>query len=244
LYEKLEKPKKILVQPYDYKQSNVVMTPTPSIVYNSDSSSSSSIDEDNVMEDAPEEFICPLTLCIMTDPVVSKDGKNFDRAAILKWLAKGHENCPLTRQPLHLSSLVPNHKLRRSIQQWQMEQGFGGDDKKYDNLVHPTKNLASLGLVMEFTDDMMKNLDVSHRQRQQKHQPGTRSIEGFSDLLALYDEILDLTDDSRNANSSSNDNNDTIDMENSIDAELRDIREMFDEVLELGQGISALSFSS
>jgi hypothetical protein len=195
------------------------------------------------MEDAPEEFICPLTLCIMTDPVITKDGKNYDRTAILKWLAKGHENGPLTRQPLHLSSMVPNHKLKRSIQQWKAEQGLGNNDK-YVEPVRSTKNLASLGLVMEFTDDMMQHLDIQRCRQPQQQQPGTTTpSRNLSDLLALYDEIIELTegDNDRDTNNSRNGGNDSADLDDSIDAELKEIRDMFDEILELGQAVPSSS---
>jgi hypothetical protein len=203
--------------------------------------SSSSFDEDNLMEEVPEEYICPLTLCIMSDPVVSKDGKNYDRKAILKWLAGGHGNCPLTRQPLHLSSLVPNHKLRRSIQEWKV--GYNLDcDKRQCSLDRSMRNLASFGLIVEFTDDMMKHVDLRHPQRQQQR-PGTQSSGSVSDLLALYDEVLDLTDGGRSRSSSGTPITDRSGNRSdaSIDDELRDIREMYDEILELGQATTALS---
>ena len=67
----------------------------------------------------PSEYVCPLTLEVMVDPVVSKYGKSFERSAILSWLANGHGTCPLTRQPMKLSDLVTDHRLRVRIHAWR-----------------------------------------------------------------------------------------------------------------------------
>jgi U-box domain len=69
--------------------------------------------------DIPSEFVCPLTLEIMSDPVVSRYGKNFERNAILRWIGAGHDTCPLTRQLLRLSDLVTDHRLRLRIYMWK-----------------------------------------------------------------------------------------------------------------------------
>lgn len=70
----------------------------------------------------PDEFICPLTLNIMRDPVMIKSGHSFERSAIFKWIQKGHDTCPLTRQPLGISGLVTNHALLVQIQRWKASQ--------------------------------------------------------------------------------------------------------------------------
>jgi len=69
----------------------------------------------------PEEFICPLTMQLMQDPVMSRYGQSYERDAILSWLSRGHDECPCTRQPLRLRDLVTNHKLRQQIHKWQLE---------------------------------------------------------------------------------------------------------------------------
>lgn len=68
-------------------------------------------------------FICPLTLEIMNQPLMSKHGFNFERSAILEWLSRGNKNCPLTRKPLEISKLVPNHALQGRILAWKQEHG-------------------------------------------------------------------------------------------------------------------------
>lgn len=70
----------------------------------------------------PDQFICPLTLNIMRDPVMIRTGHTFERSAIFKWLEKGHDTCPLTRQPLGISGLVTNHALLVEMQKWRALQ--------------------------------------------------------------------------------------------------------------------------
>jgi hypothetical protein len=66
----------------------------------------------------PEYFFCPLTLGVMSDPLVSMHGQNFERNAILQWLYEGNSTCPITRQTLTPSMLIPNAQLRLRIRAW------------------------------------------------------------------------------------------------------------------------------
>jgi hypothetical protein len=71
----------------------------------------------------PEEFICPLTKELITDPVVSRYGDSFERKAIFGWLEKGNSFCPVTGNPLRPSCLVSNESLKWKIRCWFHEQG-------------------------------------------------------------------------------------------------------------------------
>jgi hypothetical protein len=72
----------------------------------------------------PDEFICPLTLELMRDPVMTKYGNSYERSAILKWVACGNARCPLTRRPLHLNDIVTNHQLRSKIRQFEKDNNL------------------------------------------------------------------------------------------------------------------------
>jgi hypothetical protein len=54
-----------------------------------------------------EEFVCPILHEIMEDPWMTPAGINFERDAILQWLAK-NKNCPMTRKRLTTQQLKPN----------------------------------------------------------------------------------------------------------------------------------------
>ncbi|TKV94498.1 hypothetical protein SEVIR_9G299400v4 [Setaria viridis] len=71
------------------------------------------------MEEPPPEFLCPITLDLMRDPVAAPTGITYDRAAIKSWLlAGGQRTCPITHGELRAADLVPNHTLGRLIQEW------------------------------------------------------------------------------------------------------------------------------
>jgi hypothetical protein len=66
-------------------------------------------------EKAISAYTCPISLDIMIDPVITKQGYTFERSAVVKWL-ETHNTCPLTREPLNVSDLVPNKALRQTIE--------------------------------------------------------------------------------------------------------------------------------
>ena len=63
----------------------------------------------------PEEFLCPISLEIMADPVVAADGFSYEREAIEEWLEK-HTTSPKTNQELAHHHLTPNTTLLVMIQ--------------------------------------------------------------------------------------------------------------------------------
>ncbi|CAH8345622.1 unnamed protein product [Eruca vesicaria subsp. sativa] len=64
----------------------------------------------------PNDFRCPISLEIMSDPVIIQSGHTFDRASIQKWIDSGNRTCPITKLPLSENpSLIPNHALRSLI---------------------------------------------------------------------------------------------------------------------------------
>lgn len=66
---------------------------------------------------APAAFLCPLTLQLMTDPVVTPSGMTFNRESIQAWVEHHHTD-PATGAALHSGQLYPNLTLRDLIQKW------------------------------------------------------------------------------------------------------------------------------
>lgn len=66
----------------------------------------------------PNDFLCPLSLEIMIDPVIVASGQTFERRSIEKWIEAGHRTCPKTGQPLEHLSLAPNYALQNLIKKW------------------------------------------------------------------------------------------------------------------------------
>ena len=65
----------------------------------------------------PDEYICPITAEIMTDPVCTSDGFTYERAAITEWL-RTKDTSPKTGATLESTALFPNHLVRSMIREF------------------------------------------------------------------------------------------------------------------------------
>jgi hypothetical protein len=68
--------------------------------------------------DAPEQFLCPITLQVMSDPVITADGHTYERVAIEAWLQKCNTS-PQTGAPLLHRVLTPSIALRQLIDEFR-----------------------------------------------------------------------------------------------------------------------------
>ncbi|KAG6520847.1 hypothetical protein ZIOFF_017908 [Zingiber officinale] len=66
----------------------------------------------------PADFCCPLSLDLMSDPVIVASGQTYERAFIRKWLDQGINVCPRTHQTLGHSNLIPNYTAKALIANW------------------------------------------------------------------------------------------------------------------------------
>ncbi|XP_074295588.1 U-box domain-containing protein 11-like [Silene latifolia] len=66
----------------------------------------------------PEDFLCPISLEIMRDPVIVATGQTYERSYIQRWIDSGNVTCPKTQQKLQNMTLTPNYVLRSLIFQW------------------------------------------------------------------------------------------------------------------------------
>lgn len=67
---------------------------------------------------APEDYLCPISMEVMVDPVVASDGHSYERNCIERWF-EGHDRSPKTNRVLSNMHLIPNHALRAAIEQWK-----------------------------------------------------------------------------------------------------------------------------
>jgi hypothetical protein len=63
----------------------------------------------------PPEHSCPISMEVMTDPVIAMDGNTYERPAIEQWL-RANDTSPLTNETLPNKTLIPNRSLRKIIQ--------------------------------------------------------------------------------------------------------------------------------
>lgn len=73
-------------------------------------------------DDVPPFFICPITQCVIQDPLVDREGNTFERNAIITSL-RHKLSSPITRTTLYPSTgyLSPNRTLQLSISKWFQE---------------------------------------------------------------------------------------------------------------------------
>lgn len=76
-------------------------------------------DDTNII--IPEDFVCPLTLELMDEPVMTRWGHSFERYAIMKWM-EYHDHCPMTRNPISLQDVIVNRALKARIHAWKNVQ--------------------------------------------------------------------------------------------------------------------------
>lgn len=72
----------------------------------------------------PSQFVCPISMELMNDPVVVSTGHSYDRASISRWFASGNRRCPIRGEELPSLTLIPNYALRSLIHEWAHEHGI------------------------------------------------------------------------------------------------------------------------
>ena len=66
--------------------------------------------------DIDEDFLCPITQCLMRDPVTTSDGQTYEREAITQWFAAGNNTSPITNDPLEDTRVIDAIMARRMIE--------------------------------------------------------------------------------------------------------------------------------
>ncbi|KAG8382788.1 hypothetical protein BUALT_Bualt05G0113700 [Buddleja alternifolia] len=94
---------------------------------NSDISSTCNSVEENKKQDSPvipDDFLCPISLELMRDPVIVATGQTYERSYIQRWIDCGNTTCPKTQQKLRHLTLTPNYVLRSLISQWCLKHNI------------------------------------------------------------------------------------------------------------------------
>ena len=58
--------------------------------------SKSSSSQGKASHEYPTEFYCPISHCLMLEPVIDREGNTYERTSIEQWLSK-HNTSPITR---------------------------------------------------------------------------------------------------------------------------------------------------
>ena len=82
-------------------------------------------------EDTPPQFICPISLQIMKNPVICQDGHTYERESIL---AIKQNISPMTRLPIDKNILIENINIRQLI-----EEFIESKQKKYKTQLYESQ---------------------------------------------------------------------------------------------------------
>ncbi|GMN38727.1 hypothetical protein TIFTF001_007949 [Ficus carica] len=72
----------------------------------------------------PDDYLCPISLELMRDPVIVSTGQTYERSYIQRWIDCGNKTCPKTQQKLENLTLTPNYVLRSLISQWCLKHNI------------------------------------------------------------------------------------------------------------------------
>eukprot|EP00249_Psilotum_nudum_P023882 c29016_g1_i4 orf=425-2776(+) len=71
----------------------------------------------------PDEFRCPISNHLMSDPVIITSGHTYERICIEGWFQAGNTTCPQTGQKLENLSVTPNNCVKNLIALWCHKNG-------------------------------------------------------------------------------------------------------------------------
>ena len=108
----------------------------------------------------PQEYLCPITLELMQDPVICDDGYTYERVSIMNL----RDNLsPMTRQPINKKNLIINRALKDLINIFIEKNNIKMNKKSVDDVrtdtKHNTTNLYQqlqrdrMGLLNQFEAD-------------------------------------------------------------------------------------------
>jgi len=74
----------------------------------------------------PDWVVDDISFGIMVDPVITKNGKSYERASLVEHLRRNPVD-PLTREPLQISEIRPNLDLKKACEEFIEENGWAVD---------------------------------------------------------------------------------------------------------------------
>ena len=75
------------------------------------------------VDEPPVEYLCPISLSLMVDPVIAADGHTYERADIELWFQQKRKS-PKTGNQLADLRLIPNIALRQLIDDYRAKNGL------------------------------------------------------------------------------------------------------------------------
>lgn len=134
----------------------------------------------------PHHMICPLTMEIMTHPVLTSTGFCFEKDALIQWMQKSDGTCPLSRKPLCPSDIISNGALEQQILGWKRVNGYVAEDDddntdssttQEDSLSWSENNLSGSRLYSSDDGSLVRVVESRIAERQAKKERKRRRRE-------------------------------------------------------------------
>ena len=114
------------------------------------------------MQVIPNDFLCPITLEIMNEPVICSDGYTYERQSILAL----HNNIsPITRQLINRDFLIPNRALKNLIEEYK-ENKFNTSYKKENRLQELERKRDGMLAKFEYEQEL-KRIERENKLREE-----------------------------------------------------------------------------
>jgi hypothetical protein len=112
----------------------------------------------------PNEYLCPIALEIMVDPVICEDGYTYDRKTIE---SLPNSLSPMTRQSIDRSKLIPNRNLKNLIDSFIKLNGLSVDKLPSNNAVSKKSGSDDLmGVMMSERMGALERFEYEQRQKE------------------------------------------------------------------------------
>lgn len=69
----------------------------------------------------PNAFLCPISLKLMEDPVITPSGRSYERESITEWMMDHQNTDPMTRNIFCVDNLIPNLNLKEAIEDYKRD---------------------------------------------------------------------------------------------------------------------------
>ncbi|KAI3722647.1 hypothetical protein L2E82_33689 [Cichorium intybus] len=130
----------------------------------------------------PPDFCCPLSLELMTDPVIVASGQTYERGYIRNWIDLGLNVCPKTMQTLVHSNLIPNYTVKALIANWCESNNVKLPDpvknhpsSPKSNGIHQEEASSPVNHVRSSSEDSGKGNEFNENDR--KDESGEKSLD-------------------------------------------------------------------
>jgi len=108
----------------------------------------------------PEIFLCPITLSLITDPVVASDGQTYDKHSISDWIKRGNRISPINGNQLTETYTFPNFFLRSALEEFKIK------DSKMKEIVNHNLLLEEINRDKEETiQNLQEHIELINQDR-------------------------------------------------------------------------------